>query len=58
MDYTKRGYIPYNGKKMVPGLARIMERATSLSIFSHNLWIFEQCKKTEDDCIANRSFTS
>jgi len=21
-----------------------MERTTSLSIFSHNLWIFEQCK--------------
>jgi len=43
---------------MVLGLARIMERTTNLSIFSHNLWIFEQCKKSEDNCIANRLFTS
>ena len=44
--------------KMVLGLTRIIERTTNLSIFSHNLWIFEQCKKSEDNCIANRLFTS
>ena len=43
---------------MVTSLARIMERTTYLSIFSHNLWIFGECKKSEDNFIANRSFTS
>jgi hypothetical protein len=38
--------------------ARIMEITTHLSIFSHNLWIFEQCKISEDNCIASKSFTS
>ena len=30
---------------MVLGLAEIMERTINLNIFSHNLWILEQCKK-------------
>jgi len=30
-----------------------MERTTNLIIFSHDLWIFEQCKKLEDNLIAN-----
>ena len=42
----------------MPSLERIMESITYLSIFSHNLWIFGECKQSEDNCIANRSFTS
>ena len=44
--------------KMVTSLARIMERTTYLSIISHTLWIFEECKKSEANFIANRSFTT
>jgi len=36
---------------MVPGLARPMEMTT-------NLEIFEQCRNSEDDFIANRKFKS
>jgi len=43
---------------MVPGLARIVERTTNLSIVYHNLWICGQCKQSEDNCIANRPITS
>jgi hypothetical protein len=38
---------------MVASLARIMERTTNLIIFSRDLWIFEQCKKLEDNLIVN-----
>ena len=43
---------------MMPVLARIMEMTTYLSIYSHNLWIFGECKQSDDNLIANRSFTS
>ena len=43
---------------MVSSLARIMERTTYLSIFSHNFWILGECKNSEDNLRANRSFTS
>ena len=57
--YFFMSYFPYNRKKMVPGLARAMERTTNLSIiFSHNLYISEPCKKSEDNFIAIRKFTS
>ena len=52
------GVVSLTTDKMVLGLAIIMERTTNLSIFSHNLWIFEQCKKSEDNCIVNRMLTS
>jgi hypothetical protein len=32
---------------MVSGIARAIERTTNLKIFSHNLWLFEPCKKLE-----------
>jgi len=38
---------------MVASLAKIMERTTNLIIFPHDLWIFEQCKKLEDNLITN-----
>jgi chaperonin GroEL (HSP60 family) len=38
---------------MVASLARILERTANLIIFSHDLWIFEQCKKLEDNLIGN-----
>ena len=50
-------FISVTTDKMVPGLA-IMERTTNLSICSHNLWTFGQCKQSVDNFIANRSFTS
>jgi len=38
---------------MKANLARVMESATNLSIFSHKFWIFEPCEKSKDNLIAN-----
>ena len=38
---------------MVVNLATIMQRTANLIIFSHDLWIFEQCQKLEDNLIGN-----
>ena len=49
------GYFDYDGQ-MVSGLARTMERSTELTILCR-YFHKEPCKKSEDNCIANRKFT-
>jgi hypothetical protein len=46
-------YFPYATGNMVVNLATIMQRTANLIIFSHDLWIFEQCQKLEDNLIGN-----